>query len=1075
MTRSKPLPAKLTPPRIKNRLDRGRLFTNLAEAAPSVWIYGPPGAGKSTLVASFLAQQKIIPLWMQLDSDDAEPTTFFHFLTAAKDATTRRRADLPAIEIDTRANWPRYARHFARALFVALPPGTALVFDDVHQAGGVIDEILAVMIAECPESQRIFLLSHHAPSAPYVDALARRQLQVVLPTAIRFERAEASQLLQLLGHPADTGIDELLASTQGWAAGLVLLAGHPEARADSAAAGASREHLIQYISRHVLTWIPERTRHVANCCAFFPDFDGSLACAASGDPHARERISQLHRDGFFIEERGNARTNRYAWHSLVAEALRDQVGAPGTDSRRQAEADAGRLLVRADQPEAGIALLLSAAAFDEAELVIVNTAATMVATGRDEQLAKWIELLGSLSSSSSASPSRQPNPWLMYWRAVASAAFDEDSALAAFDDSYRQFMVVDDRPGMALAAAGALAAIDIGGQSFRGIDDWTTRLTEALSTDTLFPDAAAELRVLTGALYGFTRTGRMPPSLAIWHERLQVLIVAVDDATLCLHAATTALDALNGSREYDTAAMLANFVESHVDKRRATAGRLTFWLLNCARLFQAAGDALARPEWVARAGQYRRDAVSMADRYSLTTMQIILGHLDAAAAITAGNAGAAKQALEKLAPLLTSRQIWWLTWQHHGRAKLDLLLLRYADALTHMHKVFEYAHQAGAPGYIFLPYHATMTLCLLGLQRYEDARLQIAQGIALSLKGHDIRFQILRRFSDALQALDDHRSADVIEATLRNFIQHLPDASHMWALARPPLARVCAESIHRGIDVELICRLVSERKLLPPPHFPPACVPSSWPWPVKIEALGGFRVLIYNQPLKLDGKAQHKPLDLLKLLVARAVSLSTSTSAAASTDIAEIINELWPDLEAKDPKASFDVALHRLRKLLTVDNAITITDGRVSLAPDLVWCDAIQFARVSGAASAINAPASTQLLRDYAGPLFGDKQVADWAFSARERLANQFVKRVSEQGEALVNAGHYAEAIEAYERGIAQDNLIDSFYRGLMRCHLARGESAEALRVYRRCREILSVVLGVEPSAETRELRASIV
>ena len=1089
VTRSKPLPAKLTPPRIKNRLDRGRLFANLRESAQSVWIYGPPGSGKSTLAASFLAQQKIPLLWMQLDSDDVEPTTFFHFLTVAKDATTRRRADLPAIEIDTRANWTRYARHFARALFAALPPGTALVFDDVHKAAGVIDEILAVFIAECPDSLRIFLLSHHAPPAPYVDALARRQLQVVLPTTMRFERAEISELLQILGHPAGAGLDALMVSTQGWAAGLVMLAGQSAIGSDAPALGASREHLLQYISRHVLAWIPQRTRHIAQCCAFFPDFDAALACAASGDPHARELISQLHRDGFFIEERGTARTNRYAWHSLVAEALRDQAGLPGSESRQQAEADAGRLLLRADQPEAGISLLLSAAAFDDAAIALVSTAAAMIASGRDEQLTKWIELLPDAWL--------QRNPWLMYWRAVATTAFDENSALNAFDASYHQFMAADDRYGMALSASGALAAIDTGGQSFRGIDEWMIRLTAAFSDDIIFTDAAAELRILTGALFGYTRVGRLPPALVNWSERLQELIVAVDDASLCLHAATVALDALNGKRDYEAAVMLANFVESHVDKRRATAGRLTFWLLNCARLFQAAGDARANPEWLTRAEHYRRDTASMAERYSLTIMQIVMGHVEAAAAIAAGNAAAAKQALEKIASLLTSRQIWWLAWQHHGRAKLDLLLQRPADALENMRKVFDYAHQAGAPVHIFLPYHFTMALCLLGLQRYDEARLQIDAGIALSPKAQDIRFQILRRFADALKSLDELSAVAAVEETaaanaaaavdvvLRDFVLHLPNAGHMWALARPWLARICAESLHRGIETELICRLVSERKLLPPPHFPPSCAPSSWPWPVKIEALGGFRVLIYNQPLKLDGKAQHKPLDLLKLLVARAVSssiapgssgLSTaSSSALPSTDITEIINELWPDLEAKDPKASFDVALHRLRKLLTVDSAITIADGRVSLAPELVWCDAIQFARASGAAGNTNVSASTQALRDYTGPLFGDKQVADWAFSARERLANQFVKRVSLQGEALETAGNYRDAIEVYERGIVQDNLIDPFYRGLMRCHLARGESAEALRVYRRCREILSVVLGVEPSAETRELRASII
>ena len=39
-----------------------------------------------------------------------------------------------------------------------------------------------------------------------------------------------------------------------------------------------------------------------------------------------------------------------------------------------------------------------------------------------------------------------------------------------------------------------------------------------------------------------------------------------------------------------------------------------------------------------------------------------------------------------------------------------------------------------------------------------------------------------------------------------------------------------------------------------------------------------------------------------------------------------------------------------------------------------------------------------------------------------------------------------------------------------MHCHLQLGNHAEALSVYRRCREMLSVVLGVKPAPETDAL-----
>jgi DNA-binding SARP family transcriptional activator len=50
--------------------------------------------------------------------------------------------------------------------------------------------------------------------------------------------------------------------------------------------------------------------------------------------------------------------------------------------------------------------------------------------------------------------------------------------------------------------------------------------------------------------------------------------------------------------------------------------------------------------------------------------------------------------------------------------------------------------------------------------------------------------------------------------------------------------------------------------------------------------------------------------------------------------------------------------------------------------------------------------------------------------------------------------------------------VAESLYRGLIECHLRQGHRAEALEVYRHCRQMLSVVLGLRPSAETETLHA---
>ena len=73
-------------------------------------------------------------------------------------------------------------------------------------------------------------------------------------------------------------------------------------------------------------------------------------------------------------------------------------------------------------------------------------------------------------------------------------------------------------------------------------------------------------------------------------------------------------------------------------------------------------------------------------------------------------------------------------------------------------------------------------------------------------------------------------------------------------------------------------------------------------------------------------------------------------------------------------------------------------------------------------------------------------------------------------GQRLERVGRPEQAIAFYRAALEQDNLAEEIYQRLIACHLARGESAQALNAYRRCRELLSIVLGVRPSARTEAL-----
>ena len=175
--------------------------------------------------------------------------------------------------------------------------------------------------------------------------------------------------------------------------------------------------------------------------------------------------------------------------------------------------------------------------------------------------------------------------------------------------------------------------------------------------------------------------------------------------------------------------------------------------------------------------------------------------------------------------------------------------------------------------------------------------------------------------------------------------------------------------------------------------------------------------------------------------------------------------------------------------MLGLEAAVELRNGIVTINPALVWTDvgALEhaFATIVGAlevapavgtekdASAFHA-ACERVLALYRGPYLPTDDDLPPVVATRDRLRARFLRHTGMVGDALESAGRHEDAARLYKRSIEQDVLAEETYRRLIKCQLVQGKHAEAFETDRRCRDNLSIILGMKPSAETERLAAKL-
>ena len=1065
--------AKLSRPRLHDVLARTRLYGRLDRCAQRavVWLSAQPGAGKTTLVASYLAARKRAALWYQLDAADADPASFIYHLRLAAQSFGPGGASetLPLLTPEYLPDLRGFARRFFRALYARLGPQALLVLDNFHEVPEAPAFLSIVLEAfeQLPEGLNVIVLSRTEPPPACAALLASETIALLDGDELQLTLAETTAIVRKRGVANDALAEALHARSNGWAAGLTLLLSRRRSPAETLHDDAdSLQHVFGYFAQRVFDGTPAAHQTALMQLALLPLITVPLAEQLTGLADIGRLLDQFHRRHLFTDRRritapvaeappaptaGPAPTrNVYQFHALFRSFLQHQAHSSWSAAElRNTTGRAARLLKDAGHWEQALALYADALDWPAYAALLVKHAQGLLEQGRRQTVIDWLNRM--------PAPERERDIWLGYWEGRALMQSAPERALSVLQACHQRFAERADAAGQLACGAAAVQTLWYARLGWSEITPWVDRLEPLLATNPAFPSAAMELLSFSAlhAALSFCRIGHA--ALPALGRKLLALVDAADvDWNQRLSTATHLISYFHNAAEHELATQLIAKVDVSVETLAASALNRSFWFI-----FRAIHDVRQAKDDEAALRFQRAEALAHDD--GLAHAEFAAIHFHAYLDILFHRADAARARINRL-EVHPARG--------HADAEMNFCLVQtllaqldgdVPAALGHAQRGLKAVDRVGA-AYFQAVYPVMLSSAFADAGQCEtalailDAARRLTRGSYLEAMDAQLLLEeayvawVRSDTPNALVKLAQGLGLAAGDRTRAAYAHRL--------LARKPVLLV--QALKAGFEVEFVRRLIRQWRVAPP-----AEEPAAWPWPIKVWTLGRFDVRVHDAPIEFGRKTPKKTLALLKAIVAR----------GGSAPDAALIDAFWPDEDGDAAARSLGAAVHRLRTLLGAADAVLQQGGQVALDRTRVWVDAWAFERALAAAReaqrespAGRDAAMAEALTLYRGAFLAEDEGEPWPVPMRERLRSKFVQAVADHAAHLEAAHRDEEAIRWYLLGLEADNVVEPFYQGLMRCYHRLDRLPEAVSAYRRLKQTLSVLLSLPPSAGTEKL-----
>jgi len=1045
-------------------LPRERLFKELDQARTrsAIWIAGPAGSGKTTLVSSYVDSRKLPCIWYEIDETDRDIASFFyHLRLAVEEAMPEKDLSLPELAYEQVSNLLPFTSNFFFHMTKDLPNPFLLVFDDYQNVVDetVLRQVLVQAAGKIPPGINIVVVSRKEPPATFSRLLARSELTTFGYKDIKLDREEFKQILKqhVKKKISNRAIGDLYLKLEGWVSGLLLLTEYlkrEDADPETVLSCIPREY-FDFFAKEILEKLEPEIRELLMKTSFLEAFSPDMADVFTGVNRAERILEYLHSHNLFVEQISHS-PPLFRYHQLFRGFLNDQARRSFSQQElKEITQKAAMILLESEFIEESVDLLRESEEWTTLTKIIAKMSPALIDQGRHHTLNKWFDYI--------PAEMLEKDPDLLYWRGRNLMPIDPAESRGAYKRAMELYRTAGNWDGVCQSWSGQISTFVLLQVDLESLDELIELFEELQQKFPTPEDIVSQARIAVSMFFALVFRWPTHPEIESWRARALDLTEKSGSVNLHIWALFTW-------------SLMVRFRGDLMGLRSAMEAVRTAVQKPGVRYFnRIMSNAFSAIDYFYR---YDHDAclrevkegLRLAEESGVHGWDRLLIAQRINVFLSEGDLEASRASLEEMEGHLDAASPHDRSYYHARYGWYALLTGDYSLALHNAQIGMKFSEGIG------LPENFAQHQLLQGHVAFEMERIDLAESssrnamqLGQEMGNNLIIFLCLLLRARLAYHREDNSSGD-------NYLKRACRIGHEqgyvnWHFWQSDLmSYLCFKALQAGIEVKYVQGLIQKRGLVPPRE---AGGLIEWPWPVKIYTLGRFELVLDNNPISIGAKGQQKPLDLLKAIIC---------FGGRNVSEEQLVDALWPDASGDHAHQNFTITLHRLRKLLGVEGAIQLNSGHVTMNPNLCWVDCWTTEELlKDLNSQLKKDPPEEVIRSamtevdrvwdlYKGHFLEQDNQISWKISMQERIRSKYLQAMEKVGQCWENLEMWSEVVDIYKNVLEVDDLAENIYRKLMMCYQKMGRKAEALAVCHRCIDTLSGTLGVEISPETQNL-----